>query len=280
MAQELCQLSHVSIKRACRVVDLPRSMYYYKPTRDYSQLIDKLNELAELLPHRGIDEYYGRLKQQGYPWNRKRVLRVYRLLNLQMRRKSKSRVPTRVKEPLEQPSMINHTWSMDFMHDVLENGRKVRILNIIDDFNREALAVEAAYSHNSLSVIKQLEIIMVTRDKPMRIRVDNGPEFISTKLKEWCDKRSITLSYIQPGKPMQNAYIERFNRLYREDILDAYIFETKEQLRVLSRKWQDDYNENHPHKSLGGKSPRQFAINSGKLSEFTTINSENMIINN
>ena len=255
-------------------------MFYYESKKDDTELIDKLNELAEQLPHRGVDEYYGRLRAQGYKWNRKRVLRVYRELNLQMRRKRKRRLPSRIKEPLNQPENINHTWSMDFMHDVLDSGRKVRVLNIIDDYNREALAVEAAYSHNSYSVIEQLEIIIITRDKPQRIRVDNGPEFISKRLKVWCEEQGILLSFIQPGRPMQNAYIERFNRLYREDILDAYIFESIEQLRVLSRNWQEDYNKNHPHKSLGGLSPQQFAINSGKLSEFTTINSEDIIINN
>lgn len=266
-------------------MNLPRSMFYYEPKKDDGELIEKLNELAELLPNRGIDEYYGRLRGQGYPWNRKRVLRVYREMKLQMRRKRKRRLPTRVKEPLNQPAGINQTWSMDFMHDVLENGRKVRVLNVIDDFNREALSVEAGYSHNSNSVIQQLEIIMVTRDKPKRIRVDNGPEFISHRLREWCDKQDIKLSFIQPGKPTQNAYVERFNRLYREDILDAYIFESIDQLRVLSRRWQEDYNQNHPHKSLGGISPHQFALNNESLtsedqSNLATINSKSIVMNN
>lgn len=255
-------------------------MFYHQSKKDDTELIGKLNELAEKLPNRGLDEYYGRLRGQGYKWNRKRVLRVYRELNLQMRRKRKRRLPSRVKEPLNQPENINHTWSMDFMHDVLESGRKVRVLNTIDDYNREALAVEAAYSHNSHSVIEQLEIIMITRDKPQRIRVDNGPEFISNHLKEWCEKQDILLTFIQPGRPMQNAYIERFNRLYREDILEAYIFESMDQLRVLSSNWQEDYNQNYPHKSLGGLSPQQFAINSEKLREFTTINNKNIVKDN
>lgn len=255
-------------------------MYYYDSKKDDSELIEKLNELAEQLPQRGIDEYYGRLRKQGYGWNRKRVLRVYRGLKLQLRRKRKRRLPSRIKEPLSQPSTVNHTWSMDFMHDVLESGRKIRVFNVIDDFNREALAVEAGYSHNSHSVIEQLEIIMITRDKPNRIRVDNGPEFVSHKLRRWCNEKGITLHFIQPGKPTQNAYIERFNRLYREDILDAYIFESIDQLRVLSRRWQEDYNQNHPHKSLGGISPLQFAINSEKHTEFTAINSENIVMIN
>jgi putative transposase len=162
---------------------------------------------------------------------------------------------------------------MDFMHDVLENGRKVRILNIIDDYNREAIAQEVAYSQNSESVIRTLENLIIERDEPLRIRTDNGPEFISKVFQEWCSENDIINSYTQPGKPTQNAYIERFNRTYREDILDAYLFENIEQLRLLTQQFRLDYNENHPHKSLGGLSPIKYAMNSGKLSKFTTIHS-------
>ena len=248
-------------------------MWYYKTKKDDSVLIDKLNELAEKLPHRGIDEYYGRLRLQGFKWNRKRVLRVYRAMNLQHRRKRKRRITSRIKEPLEVPNRLNHTWSMDFMHDVLDNGRKIRVLNIIDDYNREAISVKVNYSHNGFSVINELEELLITRSKPMRIRVDNGPEFISKVFKGWCKEHDIFIKYIEPGSPTQNAYIERFNRTFREDILDAYMFESLQDARILSRDWQEDYNLNHPHKSLGGLSPKLYAINSGKLAEFTTINS-------
>lgn len=203
-------------------------MWYYESKRDDSEVIAKLNELAEKLPHREIDEYYGRLRLEGYKWNRKRVLRVYRLMNLQHRRKRKRRLPARVKEPLETPEQLNHTWSMDFMHDVLENSRKVRILNIIDDYNREAIAQEVAYCQNSESVIRTLENLIMERDEPLRIRTDNGPEFISKVFQKWCSENDITNSYTQPDKPTRNAYIERFNRTYREDVLDAYLFENIE----------------------------------------------------
>lgn len=153
------------------------------------------------------------------------MLRVYRKLGLQLRRKRKRRLPSSVKAPLTLPIDCNIVWSMDFMHDVLENGRKFRILNVIDDFNREALAVESEYSFPSIKVIDVMERLIEFNGKPDTIRTDNGSEFIAHVFKKWCDDKDIEIKYIQPGKPMQNAYIERFNRHYREDILDAYIFE-------------------------------------------------------
>lgn len=144
------------------------------------------------------------------------------------------------------------------MHDSLEYGRKVRVLNIMDDFSREALAVEPAYSHSGESVVAVLDELIWSRGKPLAIRSDNGPEFISKCLTQWCEARKITLQYIQPGQPSQNAYIERFNRLFREDVLDAYVFEDLKQLKTLAEEWKTDYNLNHPHSSLGGLSPKNY----------------------
>ena len=214
-----------------------------------------LEALAEQLPTRGFDVFYRRLRAQGYPWNRKRVLRVYRKMGLGLRRKRKRRLPSRVKLPLVQPPTINRTWSADFMHDALEYGRKIRVLNIIDDFSREALMVLPAYSHSGYSIVKAMEELIWLRGVPKSIRVDNGPEFIGKVFSNWCKENQIEVKYIQPGKPTQNAYIERFNRLYREDVLDAYLFEDLDQMKRLSKEWMDDYNCNHPHSALGGRSP-------------------------
>ena len=155
--------------------------------------------------------------------------------------------------------MINKTWSMDFMSDALANGRRFRVLNIIDDFNREALAVEADYSLPGERVVKVLSELADWKGIPYQIRVDNGPEFISKIFGKWCNLHKVTIMHIQPGKPVQNAYVERFNRLYREDVLDAYLFDTIRQVRVISEKWMEDYNNYHPHKSLGGMSPLDYA---------------------
>jgi len=233
-------------------------MWYYTTQKDDSELIDKLNELAEQLPTRGLDEYVGRLKAQGYPWNRKRIYRVYKLLRLEKRRKRKRRLPSRNPEPLSVPTKPNYCWSMDFMSDALDNGRRIRVLNIIDDFNREALWVDAQYSYPSEFVVRALEDLEVERGLPTKIRVDNGPEFISKNLAQFCQLKGVHLEFIKPGTPTQNAFVERFNRHYREDVLDAYLFGSLSQVNIINEKWKMDYNDNHPHRSLGYKSPRVF----------------------
>lgn len=248
----------ISTQRACRVVGLTRSMWYYKSIKDDNIVIDKLNELAEKLPTRGIDTYYGRLREEGYQWNRKRVLRVYRSMKLTMRRKRKRRLPSRVQEPLLTPNTLNETWSMDFMCDTLENGKRFRIFNVIDDYNREALIVKPQIIFPGEHVVRELDNLIFYRGKPRYIRVDNGPEFMSKVFVEWCRENDIQIKYIEPGRPMQNAFIERFNRLYREDVLDAYLFKDMNQVKSISDEWREDYNENHPHGSLGGISPRKY----------------------
>ena len=248
----------MNVQRACRVVNLTRSQWYYQSKRDDTEVIAALDQLATELPTRGFDTYFGRIRATGRKWNRKRVLRLYRKMNLSMRRKRKRRLPSRVKQSLALPKTINRTWSIDFMHDSLEYGRKIRVLNIIDDFSREALAIEPAYSHSGESVVAVLDELIWSRGKPLALRTDNGPEFISNCLSSWCKERNIEMKYIQPGKPTQNAYIERFNRLFREDVLDAYVFEDLKQVKELADEWKNDYNLNHPHSSLGGLSPRNY----------------------
>ncbi len=144
------------------------------------------------------------------------------------------------------------------MHDSLEYGRRIRVLNIIDDYSREALRIEADYSHSGESVVRILNELVWERGIPRAIRVDNGPEFRGNTFTNWCKEMNINILFIQPGKPMQNAYIERFNRLFREDVLDAYLFEDLEQLRKLSEEWREDYNLNHPHSGLNGLSPLNY----------------------
>ena len=198
---------------------------------------------------------YYRIRKEGVQWNHKRIHRVYKLLNLNMKRKGKRRLPARILQPLEVPAQINTSWSMDFMSDALLSGRKFRVLNLLDDFNREALAIEIDTSMRAERVIRVLEQILSWRGKPQRIRVDNGPEFVSSKLGLWCEEQKINLQFIQPGKPSQNAYIERFNGSFRRDVLDAYLFETLTQVRILAEEWMTDYNHHRPHDALNGRSP-------------------------
>ena len=246
------------VGRCTSVMRISRSNWYYTSKKDDSELCLKLKDLSEKYPTRGIDNYYGRLRREGYKWSRKRVLRVYRELGLVRRPKRRRRLPESMREPLKQSYHVNEVWSMDFMSDCLEDGRPFRVLNVIDDYNRESLIVEGDISLPSERVIRSLERIGESRGYPRQIRTDNGPEFQSKKYREWCVAKGIEALHIQPGKPKENGYVERFNRTFREDVLDAYHFSTLRQFNVVAQKWQWDYNELHPHKSLGLKSPNEF----------------------
>jgi putative transposase len=182
-------------------------------------------------------------------------------MKLNIRRRAKKRLPARVKQPLNVPTASNEVWSIDFMSDSLTDGRRIRLFNVLDDFNRESLAIEVDTSLPSLRVIRVLEKLIEQRGCPAIIRCDNGPEFISHKLQEWCDdeSRRITLQFIQPGRPMQNAYIERKNGSIRRELLNAYMFNSLAEVRILSEEWREDYNTERPHKSLGYLSPLNYA---------------------
>lgn len=179
---------------------------------------------------------------------------------LHLTRKPKKRLPARSAQTLVVPAQANQTWSLDFMSDALSNGRTFRTLNVIDDFNREALWIEVDTSLPAERVVRVLEQLLDWRGKPANIRMDNGPELISQCLESWAQEKHIDLLYIQPGKPAQNAYIERFNRTYREEVLDAYLFDDLEEARHITDTWLEDYNTIRPHEALQGLPPRQFAL--------------------
>ena len=180
-------------------------------------------------------------------------------MKLNIRRRAKKRLPERVKQPLVIPSGPNQTWSIDFMSDALTDGRKFRLLNVLDDFNRESLAVEVDTSLPSLRVLRVLDRLIHERSTPSIIRVDNGPEFISHILQQWCDAHNITLQHIQPGRPMQNAYIERKNGSMRRELLNTYLFNSLSEVRIMAEEWRIDYNEERPHKALRYLSPVKYA---------------------
>lgn len=200
-----------------------------------------------------------KIKQQEYSWNHKRVYRIYCELGLNIRIKPKKRLPAREAVALVQPIKPNICWSMDFMTDVLANGRRFRTLNIIDDYNREALLIRPVMSLPAQMVIKSIDEIAGIRGYPSIIRVDNGPKFRALIFKEWAAQHSIFIQYIQPGKPAQNAFIERFNRTYREDVLDMYIFENLSDVIRITSEWMRSYNNDRPHEALGNQAAKQFA---------------------
>lgn len=256
-------------------------MFYYQAKRkDDAEIIDQLSALAEAHRSWGFWMMYHRLRKLQYLWNHKRVYRVYTLMRLNLRNKRKKRLPARVKEPLLCPIYPNVTWSLDFMHDTLANGKTLRTLNVIDDFNREVLSITADTSLPSQRVIRELEMLVDWRGKPDTIRSDNGPEFISAAIFEWCENNGINWLYIQPGKPTQNSLIEHFNRTFRQDVLDSYMFDSLAELRKYAQAWAWMYNNERPHAALGYLTPVEFLLKYGKLSalnqrQFPTLQQDN-----
>lgn len=251
----------LKVTRACRIVRFSRAAYYREPRaaseRD-AAVIEALGQTVERHPRSGFWKCFDRLRRQGHGWNHKRVHRVYCALQLNLPRRTKRRLPTRLRHSLEAPRQLNHTWAADFMADALYGGRKIRTFNVIDEGNREGLAIDVALSIPSVRVIRVLDERVEVHGRPKALRVDNGPEPVSEAFLTWCGERGIEVHHIQPGKPDQNAFIERFNRSYRQEVLDAYVFDSIEQVQRVTDEWLDDYNRERPHDSLGRVPPRTF----------------------
>jgi putative transposase len=251
----------MSQRAACRTLGLSRSVLCYQaaPSQD-DEIVAALQTLAERYPERGFGKYVKLLRRQGHGWNHKRVYRVYCALKLNRRRMGKKRLPSRNPAPLTVPNQTNQGWSIDFMSDSLWCGRRFRTFNVVDDCSRECLAIEIDLNLPTARVIRVLERIVAWRGYPDKIRMDNGPEFIASGLSDWAQQHGVELEFIQPGRPMQNGFVERFNRSYREGVLDMYVFKTLEEVRERTEVWLADYNEEVPHDALGDLTPAEFGV--------------------
>jgi putative transposase len=252
---------HLAVQHACRIVGLSRTAHYRPPVRDPERdaaVIAALQAVVTASTRWGFWKCYDRLRLLGHGWNHKRVHRVYCALHLNLPRRTKRRVPTRVRQPLDAPPVLNTTWALDFMHDALYDGRRFRTLNVLDEGNREGLAIEVGTSLASGRVVAVLEQLVAQHGAPQALRCDNGPELISQALTDWCVAQGIALRHIQPGKPDQNAFIERFNRTYRTEVLDAWLFTSLDQVRDVTATWLTTYNTERPHDSLGRVPPLTF----------------------
>jgi putative transposase len=260
MAQHAVSCGNISIKLACLAFGVSVTCYRYQPrlSSENAEIADHLIRLTHNQRNWGFGLCFLYLRNvKGYRWNHKRVYRIYRELELNLRIKPRKRIVREKPQPLAVPDAINQCWSMDFMHDQLSDGRSFRIFNLIDDFNREALAMDIDLSLPADRVVRALDQVIEWRGKPLAIRSDNGPEYISSKLVLWAEKHDIRLDYIQPGNPQQNAYVERYNRTVRYDWLGHYLFESIAEVQGYGTNWIWTYNHERPNMALGGITPKQ-----------------------
>lgn len=260
MARWAVHGGRTNIRHACQTFDVSETCYRYvaKLDDENTRIADWLVRLTTAYRDWGFGLCFLHLRNvKGFGWNHKRVYRIYRELELNLRIKPKKRLVRERPEPLAVPNAINETWSIDCMHDQLTDGRTFRIFNVIDDFNREALGMEADVSLPAERQIRALQRIIEWRGKPKAIRCDNGPEYISAALMNWAAQQGIRIEHIQPGKPQQNAYVERFNRTVRYALLAQTLFETIDDVQEQATRWLWIYNHERPNMALGGITPMQ-----------------------
>lgn len=258
---QMVSAHQMSVVRACHAVRLARAAWYRPPPDRLDRdrpVVEALTAQVDQNTRWGFWKLFDRLHNLGYPWNHKRVYRVYCALRLNRARRTKRRVPRRPRVPLVAPPQLNQTWALDFMRDTLYDGRVFRTLNVLDQGNREGLAIEVGFSLPSRRVIGLLEELVALHGAPAALRMDNGPEFLALRLSDWAEQRGISLDFIQPGKPAQNAFIERFNQTYRTEVLDANVFTSLAEVRAITTDWLRRYNTERPHDSLGRVPPLTF----------------------
>ena len=250
----------VSIALACRTFGVSETCYRYslKLEPENDELADLLVGLTQARRNWGFGLSFLYLRNvQGRVWNHKRVYRIYRELELNLRIKPRKRLRRDKPDALAVPAAPNLSWSMDFMAGRLGDGRAFRLLNVLDDFNREGLGIEVDFSLPAERVIRSLDRIIEWRGQPASIRVDNGPEYVSGKLMAWAEQRCISISCIQPGKPQQNAYVERYNRTVRHEWLDQNIISSIKEAQDFATQWLWTYNNERPNMGIGGITPAQ-----------------------
>lgn len=258
----------VSIALACRAFGVSKTCFRYNPKRDAEneRIANLLVGLTKSRKTWGFELRFLHLRNvQGHTWNHKRVRRIYCELELNLRIKPGRRIRRGKPEELAVPTAPNMAWSMDFMADRLGDGRPFRLLNVLDDFNREGLGIKVDFSLPAPRVVRALNQIIAWHGKPRSIRVDNGPEYISSTLMIWAEKQGIVLNHIQPGKPQQNTYIERYNRTVRQEWLDLYTFDSIQEVQDNAPNWLWTYNHDRPGANCVAIGPRPMSAGIGGI---------------
>jgi len=267
MAMESADLSE---RRACRFLGFARSSQRYRTRRPPRQeLRERLHTLATLRPRWGYRRLHRLLRREGWTHNRKLTQRVYREEGLHVRRRKRKRVAV-PRTPLAAPMGRNERWSMDFVSDALGDGRKFRSLTLVDDFTRESPAIEVDVSLPGERVVRVLDRVAGARGYPKTIVCDNGPEFRGEALDQWAHRHQVQLAFIEPGKPVQNAYIESFNGKLRDECLNENWFVSLYDAQQTIEAWRVDYNALRPHSALDDRTPDEFASELRKTASSTT----------
>jgi putative transposase len=259
----LCTRHEVSQRRACFVLGIDRSSVRYRSVRpDDADLREAMKAVASERRRFGYRRVHVMLERQGWHVNQKKLRRLYREEKLQVRKRGGRKRALGTRRPMLVPERPNERWSLDFVSDAFTDGRRFRILAIVDDFSRECLALVADTSLSGLRVTRELTALMTRRGRPRTVVSDNGTELTSMAVLRWCQEAGIDWHYIAPGKPMQNAFVESFIGSFRDEFLNETLFSTMREAREAITAWQEDYNRQRPHSSLGNLTPQEFAMKS------------------
>lgn len=262
----LNQAHGLSLSRACRLVGLSRSTAYYVSSRPDDRCVrDRLKELAKQKRRYGYLRLHYHLRKEGLVLNPKRTYRLYREEGLQVYKRKGRRRFKGERVPLQPAQGVNQRWSLDFMSDSLCTGRRFRTLNVGDDFSRENRGILPDFSISGARMARYLDELGETFGYPDEIVLDNGPECTSKAMFFWSEERGVKLNFIQPGKPMQNGFIESFNGKFRDECLNEHWFMSLEEARRVIEEWRTHYNEERPHSALGYQTPKEFAESYGTV---------------
>ena len=257
----LCKMHEVSQRRACSVLSVDRSSVRYQSMRpDDGELRKAMKAVATERRRFGDRRVHVMLERQGWRVNQKKLRRLYREEKLQVRKRGGRKRALGTRRPMLVPERPNERWSLDFVSDAFTDGRRFRVLAVVDDFSRECLALVADMSLSGLRVMRELTAIMARRGRPKTIVSDNGTELTSMAVLKWCQDTGIDWHYIAPGKPMQNAFVESFNGSFRDELLNETLFSSLTEAREMITAWKEDYNRHRPHSSLGNLTPKEFAF--------------------
>ena len=260
-AAHLCTAHGVSQRRACKVLKVDRSSIRYRSIRpDDGALREAMKKVASERRRFGYRRIHLMLQRQGIAMNHKKLRRLYREEKLQVRRRGGRKRALGTRRPILLPDGINQRWSLDFVSDAFTDGRRFRVLAVVDDYSRECLALVADTSLSGHRVTRELDALIRLRGKPTTVVSDNGTELTSMAVLKWCQETGVGWHYIQPGKPMQNGFVESFNGSFRDECLNETLFSSLTEARAQITAWKEDYNRNRPHSSLGNLTPCEFAM--------------------